>query len=102
MNTVLPRFGDGNTQNLIDRVERALNVLEANPFANLLLMSAVTVVTTGRRTYHGLGYQARGAFVVRAAADVRVWISDVPDAVDPRNWFLLTASVNATVDLVVF
>lgn len=101
-NTSLPKFGDSRMLDLINRLEAAITALEAHPLAGLLILTGVPVVTGGRRTYHGLGFQARGAFIVRAEVDVRIAVSPTPDAVDPSNWFFLSASANATIDLAVF
>lgn len=100
-NTALPRIGDGPTQDLINRLEIALNDLEAHPLAGLVLVTQ-PVTTADGRVYHGLGQPAQGYFVVRSSAPVIVVDGTVPETTDPRNYVSLRASGSAMVTLAVF
>lgn len=99
-NTVLPRFGERSQLDLIERLERALNALEASPLNGAVVVTqAIGVADT--RVYHGLDRIPRYFWIVRRAADVRVWDGAVPEAVDPANYITLRASSAATVTLAV-
>ena len=109
-NTALPRLVAetiqalvGALNQIIDRVERALNVLEAHPFAGMVLATQV-VTTADTRVYHGLGRIPIGYFIVRASAGAVVFDSPTaPETIDPSNYIVLRAtSGTPTVTLAVF
>jgi len=101
-NTALPRFGDAQLQDLINRLEQALSALEGKPLANVLLLGPITIATTDTRVYHGLGRALGGYFVVRAAGDVRIFDGAVPETLDPANYVSLRSSNPVAVTLAVF
>lgn len=101
-NTVLPRVAVPGMLDLVDRMERSLNELEAAPLAGAVVLPPQTIGTTDTRVYHGLGRQVRYFWVVDAAADVRVFRGAVAETVDPANYISLRASSAATVSLAVF
>ena len=100
-NTVLPRAGAREVQDLADRVERALNALEGGPLANAVVLPPQLIGTGDTRVYTGLGRAVQYYWVVRATADVRVFDGAVPEATDPGNYVSLRASSEQTVALAV-
>jgi hypothetical protein len=100
-NTVLPRFGERSQVDLIERLERAINALEASPLAGAVVLAPQAIGVTDTRVYHGLGQAPRYFWVVRSSADVRVFDGAVPEATDPQNYITLRASSAQTVTLAV-
>ena len=98
-NTVLPRVTD-LTRDLIDRIERALNDLEAAPLAGAVVVTQA-IGTADTRVYTGLRRAARYFWVVDASVDVRVFRGAVPEATDPANYVVLRASSAQTVTLAI-
>lgn len=99
----LPRIGDASMNNLIDKIERSLNRLEAHPFANMKVLASVTFVAAGtpQRVYHGLGYAATGFVVINN--DSNSVISQGSADTDPSNFILLKSSgVLSSVTLAIF
>jgi len=108
-NTALPRLVAtamaalvGALNQIIDRIERALNVLEAHPLAGMAIVTQTIGAAADTRVYHGLGRAALGYFIVRCSADVRVCDGLVSEAIDPANYVSLRASSAQTVTLAVF
>lgn len=99
-NTALPRVGDAANQRLIGILETSLNALEASPLAGAVVVTQ-TIGTGDTRVYHGLGRVPAYFWVVRRAADVRVFDGAVPEAIDPANYITLRASSSQTVSLAV-
>ncbi len=102
-NTALPRIGDAATQDLINRLEVAINALEATPLAGVVVLPSVTFGAGDLRVYHGLGRAVRGYFVVRCAVTgVTVGDGLTPETIDPRNYVSLRASAAVALTLAVF
>jgi hypothetical protein len=91
-NTALPRFGDAQTQDLINRLEIALNALESQPLAGATIVPVTFTAAypAGVRVYHGLGRVPKGYFVVNTANAFGLLTEiPVPTEPDPRNYITL-------------
>jgi hypothetical protein len=104
-NTALPRFGDDRTQDLINRLEIAIQALEANPLAGLRVLQPIAfpAFPPTLRVYHGLGRAPQGWFVVRQSQFVFFADLTTPtNETDPANYSVLACNAATTLTLAVF
>jgi hypothetical protein len=99
--TTLPR-PPASLDEIVVAAEQAINRLEDNPLVGVVILQNVAISPGGGRVYHGLGQRARGCWIVRATVDVRVALSDAPDAADPAHFMFVSSSTAAVVDLAVY
>lgn len=104
-NTALPRTGDAKTDDLINRLESALNALEANPLngAVFIPVTFTAAFPVGVRVYHGLGRVPRGYFVVNTPNAFGL-LTEIPqpNEPDPRNYITLSYGSAAVTTVAVF
>lgn len=104
-NTALPRFGDPKLDQLVNRLEIAINDLESKPLANAVIVPVTFTAAypAGVRVYHGLGRPAQGYFVVNTANAFGL-LTEIPQAseTDPRNYITLGYGSAAVTLVVVF
>lgn len=99
---IIPSVDDVTTQTALTAIAGALGDLLAALLADARLVGPVAIGTGDTRIRHGLGRQARGYFLVKSPADVRVFDGAIPEANDPANFVTLRLSSAQTVTLVVF
>jgi hypothetical protein len=104
-NTALPRYGDKKIDDLVNRLEIAINALEAHPLANLRIISVTfpAPVPATVRVYHGLGYRPSGYFVVNTQ-NAYPLLTEAPPAnePDPGNYITFGYSTASTVLIAVY
>jgi hypothetical protein len=104
-NTALPRFGDDQTQDLINRLEIAIQALEANPLSGLRVLPPIAfpAFPPTLRVYHGLGRVPQGWLVVKNGVFISFADLTTPtNETDPGNYAVLACNQATTLTLAVF
>lgn len=104
-NTTLPRTGNRQADEIIDRAERSIRALEQNPLAQAVFVPVTFTAAYPAtvRVYHGLGRPARGYFVVNTP-NAFGFLTEVPPTSEPEpaNYITLAYGSAAVALIAIF